>query len=73
MPRKSLQGRTCGVSRDGGRARAFRECRRSTALKLIHSKSRPPAASPCGAPRNGGRAKGPLQQRRRSPDQQRSD
>ncbi|PPU04781.1 hypothetical protein XarjCFBP1022_22060, partial [Xanthomonas arboricola] len=23
MPRKSLQGRTCGVSRDGGRARAL--------------------------------------------------
>ncbi|SYZ50800.1 hypothetical protein CPBF367_01920 [Xanthomonas arboricola pv. juglandis] len=36
MPRKSLQGRTCGVSRDGGRARALQQSRRSTALRLSH-------------------------------------
>ncbi|PPU23309.1 hypothetical protein XarCFBP6762_19600 [Xanthomonas arboricola] len=28
MPRKSLQGRTCGVSREGGRARALQPSRR---------------------------------------------
>ncbi|PPT30341.1 hypothetical protein XarbCFBP7614_01920 [Xanthomonas arboricola] len=27
MPRKSLHGRTCGVSRDGGRARTCRDGR----------------------------------------------
>ncbi|PPT71160.1 hypothetical protein XarbCFBP8142_06500 [Xanthomonas arboricola] len=27
MPRKSLQGRTCSVSRDGGRARTSRDAR----------------------------------------------
>ncbi|PPU15904.1 hypothetical protein XarbCFBP7610_21655 [Xanthomonas arboricola] len=32
MPRKSLQGRTCGVSREGGRARALQPSRRSPAL-----------------------------------------
>ncbi|PPU34585.1 hypothetical protein XarbCFBP7604_12400 [Xanthomonas arboricola] len=31
MPRKSLQGRTCGVSRDGGRARALQPNRRPAA------------------------------------------
>ncbi|PPT56170.1 hypothetical protein XarbCFBP8153_18795 [Xanthomonas arboricola] len=36
MPRKSLQGRTCGVSCDGGRARALQPGRRSTALQLIY-------------------------------------
>ncbi|PPU29389.1 hypothetical protein XarCFBP6762_02780 [Xanthomonas arboricola] len=30
MPRKSLQGRTCGVSCDGGRARALQPSSRST-------------------------------------------
>ncbi|PPT41900.1 hypothetical protein XarjCFBP7653_05575 [Xanthomonas arboricola] len=29
MPRKSLQGRTCGVSRDGGRARTLQPSCRS--------------------------------------------
>ncbi|PPU69284.1 hypothetical protein XpiCFBP4643_07170 [Xanthomonas pisi] len=29
MPRKSLQGRTCSVSRDGGRARALQQINRS--------------------------------------------
>ncbi|PPT89886.1 hypothetical protein XarbCFBP8149_03705 [Xanthomonas arboricola] len=29
MPRKSLQGRTCGVSCDGGRARALQPSDRS--------------------------------------------
>ncbi|APP83207.1 hypothetical protein BI317_02485 [Xanthomonas hortorum pv. gardneri] len=36
MPRKSLHGRTCGVSRDGGRARALQPSRRSSALQVIH-------------------------------------
>ncbi|NMI22747.1 hypothetical protein E1J24_13060 [Xanthomonas hortorum pv. pelargonii] len=36
MPRKSLHGRTCGVSRDGRRARALQPNRRSTALHLIY-------------------------------------
>ncbi|PPT22590.1 hypothetical protein XarbCFBP7629_08335 [Xanthomonas arboricola] len=39
MPRKSLQGRTCGVSRDGRRARALQPSRRSAALQLFHSLS----------------------------------
>ncbi|PPU23287.1 hypothetical protein XarCFBP6762_19610 [Xanthomonas arboricola] len=30
MPRKSLQGRTCGVSRERGRARALQPPRRSS-------------------------------------------
>ncbi|PPU49213.1 hypothetical protein XcyCFBP4188_02255 [Xanthomonas hortorum pv. cynarae] len=34
MPRKSLHGRTCGVSRDGGRARALQPSHRSAALHL---------------------------------------
>ncbi len=36
IPRKSLQGRTCGVSRDGGRARALQQSRRSTARRLSY-------------------------------------
>ncbi|QWM98781.1 hypothetical protein DGN21_05065 [Xanthomonas sp. MLO165] len=36
MPRKSLQGRTCGVSRDGGWARALQPGSRSTALRLSY-------------------------------------
>ncbi|NMI18889.1 hypothetical protein E1J29_08750 [Xanthomonas hortorum pv. vitians] len=32
--RKLLQGRTCGVSRDGGRARALQTSRRSAALQM---------------------------------------
>ncbi|PPU51387.1 hypothetical protein XarbCFBP6827_07105 [Xanthomonas arboricola] len=36
MPRKSLQGRTCGVSCEGGRARALQPSNRSSALRLIH-------------------------------------
>ncbi|PPU22762.1 hypothetical protein XarCFBP6762_20560, partial [Xanthomonas arboricola] len=32
MPRKSLHGRTCGVSCEGGRARALQPSRRSFAL-----------------------------------------
>ncbi|PPT18080.1 hypothetical protein XarCFBP6771_17765 [Xanthomonas arboricola] len=36
MPRKCLQGRTCGVSRDGGRARAVQPSGGSAALQLIH-------------------------------------
>ncbi|PPU82674.1 hypothetical protein XhhCFBP4925_08640 [Xanthomonas hortorum pv. hederae] len=35
MPRKSLHGRTCGVSRDGGRARALQPSGRSAALLLL--------------------------------------
>ncbi|PPU25697.1 hypothetical protein XarCFBP6762_13320 [Xanthomonas arboricola] len=34
MPRKSLQGCTCGVSRDGRQARALQPGRRSAALEL---------------------------------------
>ncbi|PPT53996.1 hypothetical protein XarbCFBP8138_18535 [Xanthomonas arboricola] len=34
MPRKSLHGRTCGVSREGGRARALQPSRRSAALRF---------------------------------------
>ncbi|PPT22071.1 hypothetical protein XarbCFBP7629_11175 [Xanthomonas arboricola] len=33
MPRKSLHGRTCGVSCDGGRARTLQPNRRSAALQ----------------------------------------
>ncbi|PPT84885.1 hypothetical protein XarzCFBP7410_06450 [Xanthomonas arboricola pv. zantedeschiae] len=36
MPRKSLQGRTCGVSCDGRRARALQPSRRSVALHPIY-------------------------------------
>ncbi|PPT59731.1 hypothetical protein XarbCFBP8150_21115 [Xanthomonas arboricola] len=36
MPRKSLHGRTCGVSRDGGRARALQPSCKSSALQLIY-------------------------------------
>ncbi|MXV49100.1 hypothetical protein DYQ94_19815, partial [Xanthomonas sp. LMG 8993] len=36
MPRKSLHGRTCGVSRDGGRARACRDGRRA-GLRAEHA------------------------------------
>ncbi|PPU15203.1 hypothetical protein XacyCFBP1159_09910 [Xanthomonas arboricola pv. corylina] len=32
MPRKRIHGRTCGVSCDGGRARALQPSRRSPAL-----------------------------------------
>ncbi|NMI23513.1 hypothetical protein E1J24_17105 [Xanthomonas hortorum pv. pelargonii] len=35
MPRKSLHGRTRGVSRDGGRARALQQTRRSAALQRM--------------------------------------
>ncbi|PPU16286.1 hypothetical protein XarbCFBP7610_21260 [Xanthomonas arboricola] len=40
MPRKSLQGCTCGVSRDGGRARALLPSHRSSVLatNLPHCK-----------------------------------
>ncbi|CAD7724853.1 hypothetical protein LMG31886_07770 [Xanthomonas hydrangeae] len=41
MPQKSLQGRTCSVSRGGGRARALQQSRRSPALQK-------PAAPICG-------------------------
>ncbi|PPT55293.1 hypothetical protein XarbCFBP8130_18555 [Xanthomonas arboricola] len=34
MPRKSLRGRTCGVSREGGRARALQPSCRSAALRF---------------------------------------
>ncbi|CAD7714122.1 hypothetical protein LMG31886_09430 [Xanthomonas hydrangeae] len=37
MPRKSLHGRTCGVSREGGRARALQPNRRSAALQSTRS------------------------------------
>ncbi|PPT73005.1 hypothetical protein XarbCFBP8150_00680 [Xanthomonas arboricola] len=33
MPRKSLHGRTCGVSCEGGRARTSQPSRRSSALQ----------------------------------------
>ncbi|PPU01878.1 hypothetical protein XarjCFBP8253_09235 [Xanthomonas arboricola pv. juglandis] len=36
MPRKSLHGRTCGVSCDGGRARALQQVHRPTAPQLIY-------------------------------------
>ncbi|PPU05665.1 hypothetical protein XarjCFBP7645_13650 [Xanthomonas arboricola] len=36
MPRKSLQGRTCGVSREGGRARALQPSHRSPAPRPTH-------------------------------------
>ncbi|CAD7721180.1 hypothetical protein LMG31886_31990 [Xanthomonas hydrangeae] len=37
MPRKSLHGRTCGVSRDGGRARALQPNHRPAALQLTET------------------------------------
>ncbi|AAM38260.1 hypothetical protein XAC3417 [Xanthomonas citri pv. citri str. 306] len=37
MPRKSLQGRTCSVSRDGRRARALQPRSRSKAPRLGHT------------------------------------
>ncbi|PPT66727.1 hypothetical protein XarbCFBP8130_02305 [Xanthomonas arboricola] len=37
MPRKSLHGRTCGVSCDGGRTRALQQGLRPAALRLIVS------------------------------------
>ncbi|NJC42952.1 UNVERIFIED_ORG: hypothetical protein FHT06_000191 [Xanthomonas campestris] len=43
MPRKSLQGRTCGVSCDGGRARALQQSHRSPALRLIYLHSPSPS------------------------------
>ncbi|PPT89546.1 hypothetical protein XarbCFBP8149_01645 [Xanthomonas arboricola] len=36
MPREGLHGRTCGVSRDGGRERALQPSSRYTALPLIY-------------------------------------
>ncbi|PPU01401.1 hypothetical protein XarjCFBP8253_10580 [Xanthomonas arboricola pv. juglandis] len=36
MPRKSLHGRTCGVSCDGGRTRALQPPAKLGALHLIH-------------------------------------
>ncbi|PPU25230.1 hypothetical protein XarCFBP6762_15370 [Xanthomonas arboricola] len=40
MPRKSLHGRTCGVSCEGGRARALQPSRRSTAPdRPLHDRS----------------------------------
>ncbi|PPT86589.1 hypothetical protein XarzCFBP7410_04835, partial [Xanthomonas arboricola pv. zantedeschiae] len=33
MPRKSLHGRTCGVSREGGRARALQPSHKPAALQ----------------------------------------
>ncbi|QEX75768.1 hypothetical protein F6Y24_00645 [Xanthomonas arboricola pv. pruni] len=33
MPRKSLHGRTCGVSRDGGRARALQPSHKPATLQ----------------------------------------
>ncbi|PPU17948.1 hypothetical protein XarbCFBP7610_18380 [Xanthomonas arboricola] len=36
MPRKSLQGCTCGVSCDGGRARALQPISRPAALQPTH-------------------------------------
>ncbi|PPT87121.1 hypothetical protein XarbCFBP8149_13255 [Xanthomonas arboricola] len=40
MPRKSLQGCTCGVSRDGRQARTLQPGRRSAALELAWLYSR---------------------------------
>ncbi|PPT56807.1 hypothetical protein XarbCFBP8153_17520 [Xanthomonas arboricola] len=38
MPRKSLHGRTCGVSCDGGRARTLQPSRRSSLCnRCIHT------------------------------------
>ncbi|QDS15450.1 hypothetical protein FPL04_07200 [Xanthomonas arboricola] len=36
MPRKSLQGRNCGVSCEGGRARALLPSHRAAALRPLH-------------------------------------
>ncbi|APP81264.1 hypothetical protein E1J23_04640 [Xanthomonas gardneri] len=36
MPRKNLHGRTCSVSREGGRARALQPSRRSAAMQMIY-------------------------------------
>ncbi|KPN10034.1 hypothetical protein AN652_14075 [Xanthomonas arboricola pv. pruni] len=66
MPRKSLHGRTCGVSRDGGRARALQPSGRSPALQPICPQRRRSPALPCGMCCDGGRAR-TLQQTRRSP------
>ncbi|CAD0345258.1 hypothetical protein CFBP8129_30690 [Xanthomonas hortorum pv. gardneri] len=69
MPRKSLHGRTCGVSRDGGRARALQQTHRSSALPCGVSRdagqARAPqtghrlAALPCGVSRDAGQARAP--------------
>ncbi|PUE98646.1 hypothetical protein C7T87_18180 [Xanthomonas hortorum pv. hederae] len=40
MPRKSLQGRTCSVSRDGGWARALQPSRRSAANAAVIAATR---------------------------------
>ncbi|PPU76081.1 hypothetical protein XcuCFBP2542_11300 [Xanthomonas cucurbitae] len=37
MPHKSLHGRTCGVSRDGGRARALQPRLRSMLKHVMHN------------------------------------
>ncbi|PPU14054.1 hypothetical protein XarjCFBP1022_03075 [Xanthomonas arboricola] len=54
MPRKSLQGRTCGVSRDGGRARAPQPSGRSPALQLSYPQRRRSSTLPCGVCCDGG-------------------
>ncbi|PPU52508.1 hypothetical protein XarbCFBP6827_13760 [Xanthomonas arboricola] len=54
MPRKSLHGRTCGVSCDGGRARASQPSRRSSALQpnLCSQNTAPKPLSPRRYPRS---------------------
>ncbi|PPT80171.1 hypothetical protein XarzCFBP7410_21525 [Xanthomonas arboricola pv. zantedeschiae] len=49
MPRKSLQGRTCGVSREGGRARALQPRHRSAAL-TANLRALPSFAVPSSTP-----------------------
>ncbi|PPU06917.1 hypothetical protein XarjCFBP1022_19765 [Xanthomonas arboricola] len=69
MPRKSLQGRTCGVSCDGGRARALQPGRRSVDLQLIYQRYPGPRSTTPKTQRLGraGRARA-LQPGRRSSD-----
>ncbi|PPT68232.1 hypothetical protein XarbCFBP8150_15145 [Xanthomonas arboricola] len=49
MPRKSLHGRTCGVSCEGGRARALQPSRKPTAPSRFTNPESPiPNPSPSG-------------------------
>ncbi|PPU09940.1 hypothetical protein XarjCFBP7645_06790 [Xanthomonas arboricola] len=50
MPRKSLHGRTCGVSRAGRRARALQQNRRSSALLPTHPHPESRIPNPLKAP-----------------------
>ncbi|RFF46517.1 hypothetical protein D0A42_08590 [Xanthomonas campestris pv. campestris] len=53
MPRKSLQGRTCGVSRDGGRARTPAAKAQIEPLLAVQKRVQ---GRTCDVSRDGGRA-----------------